>query len=134
MHLKRYESTSDGTFGVLKVNELTLHTVERPWLNNEPFKSCIPEGLYRLIPFTRSNGTEVYALIGDDVSLLQSPNAKRYAILIHAGNYVTDVVGCIAPGLTRHESMVTSSRMAMEMFMKEMKTATPSINIEWSTV
>jgi hypothetical protein len=41
----------------------------------------------------------------------------RYLVLIHSGNYVDDVVGCIAPGLSRtiynNRIMVGSSRAAM---------------------
>jgi hypothetical protein len=46
----------------------------------------------------------------------------RYLILIHAGNWLRNVVGCIAPGMTRiidddGNPMVTSSRATMRIIM-----------------
>ena len=116
--LIRYESTSEGTFGVMTFGDLVLHTVERPWLNNKPFESCIPPDTYHLNYFDRPNGDKVFALTGGTVSLYENPKFKRYTVLIHAGNYMKDVVGCIAPGLIRHGSMVSSSRKAMETLME----------------
>ena len=129
--LTRYESTSSGTFGVMTFDGLTLQTVERPWLNNKSFESCIPAGEYKLEPFTRPNGDNVYALVGGSVSLHKEDGFKRYLVLIHAGNYMTDVVGCIAPGLTRHESMVTSSRNAMGKLMAHLAGGEHSLIIEF---
>ena len=134
MNLTRYESTDMGTFGILTLDDLKLHTIEKPWINNEPFKSCIPAGDYALVSFTRSNGDEVYALYGDGVSIEKSHDAKRYAILIHAGNYVDDIVGCIAPGLSRDRNMVQHSRKAMGLLMEKLSTSVPIINIEWGEV
>jgi hypothetical protein len=46
----------------------------------------------------------------------------RFLILIHAGNWVDDVVGCIAPGIrrtvTERGPMVTASRRAMRQLME----------------
>ena len=50
MILTRFTSTDHGTFGKLYVGDKTFFTVEKPWLNNTPFKSCIPSGEYKLIP------------------------------------------------------------------------------------
>lgn len=115
--LTRYESADDGTFGVMRFGTLELHTIERPWLNNEPFKSCIPPGEYALHPFTRPNGDQVYALTGGTVSLDKTDGFRRYLILIHVGNYMTDVVGCIAPGMYRNGNMVSESKKAMMKLM-----------------
>lgn len=141
LHLNRYESTSDGTFGKMTVGDLVLHTVERPWLNNKPFESCIPAGAYRLEPFRRANGDEVYVLLNEDegITRFQEPKSKRYTILIHAGNWMTDVVGCIAPGIKRSVSndkpMVTSSRTAMKEMMARMKYHDDNhIVINWGVV
>ena len=134
MKIVRYESTDMGTFGILTLKDLTLHTIERPWLNNEPFKSCIPAGDYALVPFTRSNGANVYALVGNGVSIEQDYESKRYAILIHIGNYVDDVVGCIAPGLSRDRNMVQHSSKAMGLLMERLTTAVPLLTIEWGEV
>jgi len=129
--LERYESTDSGTFGVMKAGHLTLHTVERPWLNNEPFESCIPPGEYKLIPYTRNNGDEVYALVGGTVSLAKEDGFRRYAILIHIGNWMTDVVGCVAPGLSRSGVMVQNSKMAMDRLMNVLGGQDHTITIDF---
>jgi len=115
--LTRYESSDAGTFGVLTAGEVQLATVERPWLNNKPFKSCIPPGLYTLHDFDRSNGDRVFALSGDTVSVYKQDGAARYGILFHVANHSSQVVGCIAPGLARHGQMVVSSTLAMGELM-----------------
>lgn len=116
MKLIRYESTSDGTYGILTFGGAIFHTVERPWLNNKPFESCIPPGEYKLTPFTRSNGDHVLALTGDTVSIEKSKK-ERYAVLIHPANYMHEVVGCIGPGMDRVGNMVTHSRDAVSKIL-----------------
>lgn len=66
-------------------------TIERPWLDNTPFKSCIPEGRYLVEPFSGDRYKEVWQV--KDV-----PN--RTAILFHVGNWARNSVGCILPGLS----------------------------------
>ena len=46
--LERFAYSPMGTFGVLTVDDFECYTVERPWLDNKPRESCIPEGVYRL--------------------------------------------------------------------------------------
>ena len=116
------------TMGVLEVpEETTYQTIERPWLDNGPFKSCVPLGEYVLVPFTRDEGGQrTYALenhsLGVYVFQSDIPDGlthnTRYGILIHPGNYVKDVVGCIAPGLQRSGEMVTNSRNAFSDLMR----------------
>ena len=85
-------------------------------LGGKNFESCVPDGTYELIPFSSEKHPDSYALLNMalDVSILQSAEPGRWAILIHSGNYVKDVVGCIAPGLTADESHVWNSRKAMD--------------------
>lgn len=78
-------------------------TVERPWQDNKPFVSCVPARVYDLEPFTRSNGDEVYCLIDERAGVVRTEaelpaSGGRYAVLIHKGNWMTDLAGCIAPG------------------------------------
>lgn len=111
VELVRYSYAATETEGVLIVGEYRLATIERPWFpgpdpGGAPFKSCVPDAEYQLVPFTRPSGEEVYALINPELGVYlhqaDRPHATgRYLILIHTGNWVTDVVGCIAPGLKR---------------------------------
>ena len=118
------------TMGSLTFGGIALHTIERPWIptdpGGKPFKSCVPAGKYKLIPHTRQNGDQVVALVNPGLAVYYTDRDRtrevgRYLILIHAGNWVTDVVGCIAPGLGRTVTdkgpMVTKSRNAMSALM-----------------
>jgi len=129
--LPRYcysETETEGT--LILEDETELYTLERPWFDDMPggrsFESCVPDGEYELIPHVRPNGHEVYALRNHDLHVYyteaeRGDNPGRYLILIHAGNWVADVVGCIAPGMVRtianNTRMVRSSRPAMNLIM-----------------
>jgi hypothetical protein len=91
--------TELGTFGTLTVRpdygpEWECETVERPWINNEPNISCIPEGRYR-IRRTRYNkgnagaGYPAFEIL--DVT-------GRSLIKIHVANWPHDVEGCVGVG------------------------------------
>ena len=89
--LQRFCSHPDvGTFGVLRLAGFECYTVERPWRDNKPWLSCVPQGVYLT--------AETYYVRGDvhTIELLEVPNRTR--ILIHKGNLPTDVQGCIAVG------------------------------------
>lgn len=67
-------------------------TLELPWLNNLPQKSCIPAGRYKIVP-------RFSAKYKSHLHILDVPN--RSWILIHEANYVHQLLGCIAVGRTR---------------------------------
>ncbi len=138
MHLtlERFCYANDYTLGRLFIGPANTHqplaTIERPWIQSatkggRPYESCVPDGSYDLVPFTRSNGDEVVALVNKSLGVfvneddLDPERGGRFAILIHAGNWTKDVVGCIAPGMTHaideNEHMVQRSRDAMKIIM-----------------
>lgn len=68
--------------------------VERPWKDNEPFESCIPEGEY----IVKKRG-ERYALARyPDAWEVQGVDG-RTSILFHAANRPHEVHGCLALNL-----------------------------------
>jgi len=125
--LTRYAYTPTETQGVLDASGQLYQTIERPWIKGPhpggmSFESCIPDGNYKLLKHTRPNGDKVVALVNPRLGVWyqkwERPDVwGRYLVLIHSGNYVTDVVGCVAPGLTRtiyqNRVMVGASRAAM---------------------
>ena len=137
--LERYNYSETETEGYLWLeNESKLYTIERPWIGESPegvdypggmpFESCIPDGSYDLIPHTRPSGDKVYALRNHENHVFYTKDEMgdrqgRYLVLIHSGNYVDDVVGCVAPGLVRtiynNRRMVGSSRNAMKRVMRD---------------
>ena len=131
LHLERYCYSDTATEGHLWLdNENFLCTLERPWIagmpGGMPFESCVPDGTYDLLPHVRPDGTKVLALRNPDLHVYYTKEERgersgRYLILLHAANYVEEVAGCIAPGLSRtiagNRVMVRSSREAMRKIM-----------------
>lgn len=71
------------------VDDVLLFTVERPWLQNQPYISCIPEGKY--LCYSRPYYRGGY----DAIALADVP--MRSHILFHKANRPVDLAGCIAP-------------------------------------
>lgn len=92
--LFRHYRGADCTLGVLRIEDDVhepIYTLEMPWLNNEVRRSCIPTGQYRCSPHSGARFKDVW-------HLHNVPN--RSAILIHQGNTVKDIQGCILFGLS----------------------------------
>jgi hypothetical protein len=110
--LRRLSSDTERTLGELRIGEDLFRTIERPWIENPagpggmPKISCVPLGLYTVIPHTSDRFPNTYALVNHARGVYyqpeEIPNGQKYgrsAILIHVGNRVRDVIGCIAVGL-----------------------------------
>lgn len=113
------EYYSDRTLGIAKVHDkcgglYLFQTLELPWKSNQRRISCIPEGEYWAIPHNSPT-------FGQTLWLQDVP--ERSEILIHAGNFTKDTLGCILPG-TGHADIdgdglldVKSSRKAMNKIL-----------------
>lgn len=91
--------TPRGAFGELITPVRSYVTVERPWLDNRPYVSCIPEGVYTLRKrrsgvVERTTGGKY--LEGWEVTRVPG----RTHIMIHPANLMDQLEGCIAPGLS----------------------------------
>jgi hypothetical protein len=64
-------------------------TLELPWKDNIRRISCIPVGKYRTIKHTSPKFKQSFWLRNVD---------GRSEILIHAGNFTRQILGCILPG------------------------------------
>jgi len=95
--LERFGLTPLGTFGEFIVGPHRWYSVERQWSNNAPFVSCIPPGLYDLVPHDSPRWGETVAVVGPGVSV-NKDGAHRYGILIHPANTANELQGCIALG------------------------------------
>jgi hypothetical protein len=96
------------TMGTLSAGDLTLFTLELPWLNNDSLTSCIPEGEYPL-PIAWSDRFErlMPRLLGV---------TDRSGILIHSGTTDADTHGCILVGKSATPFAVYDSRGAFALF------------------
>ena len=133
--LERFSYAPSENEGVLSLPAHDLATIERPWVPHDspggkPFQSCVPDGEYRLDPWTRPNRGEVYILSNPDLGVYRLEEDRprgegRYLVLIHIANFVRNVVGCIGPGTQRaimkdkktgtYERAVASSGEAMKI-------------------
>lgn len=115
--LERYAYMPSVTLGRLQIGTFDCYTLERPWMQNEPFESCIPEGFYIA---TRKH-SQTHGLTYE----IDVPG--RTHILFHPANWVYQLKGCIAPGQyvdpkhfnenNHHGAMVSHSREAFDNFI-----------------
>ena len=118
--LKRLSDDSVQTLGILtNVTGKVYQTLELAWKKNAKQISCIPKGIYKVRKRTS-------AKYGEHFHILNVPN--RDFVLIHHGNYHTDILGCILVGkgladINKDGRLdVTGSRQAM----KEILTVMPN--------
>ena len=140
IRLERFAYLDDCTRGVLHIGNHAFQTIERPWIWNPegpgglPFKSCVPDGTYNLRSYTRPSGKKAFILRSEEKGVYETVDDKggatgRYLILIHPGNTVDDVVGCIAPGLTGDDRFVRDSRKAMAKIVELLNGAEHELRI-----
>jgi len=112
-----------GTNGSLYAGGVLLcHTIELPWRDNMPNKSCIPEGVYALtVRTTAKRG----------LHLLVNNVPKRSLILIHpANNALRELKGCIAPVMQlTGEGMGEQSRVACEKLLAHILTTKSTVTL-----
>jgi hypothetical protein len=131
--IHRTKYLTDRTLGEIWFDNIQLgYTIEQPWAHNAKNHSCIPVGNYKLFPHN-----SVHEYIGNTVVFYnpeldvyidedQIPAGKtgRSSCLIHVGNYVSDVQGCVAVGAAIHDFGaphglgVTSSHATMDKLKK----------------
>lgn len=88
--LKRIHLSNTATLGIIYLDDKEIcRTLENPWLNNEPFISCIPKHNYVVKKYSSSKYPDVWEL--QDVQ-------GRSSILIHVGNRAKHTQGCILVG------------------------------------
>lgn len=124
-----------GTFGMLQAGGIEIPTIERPWKDNAPNKSCIPEGVYKLDPYVSPKFGKCWIIHGGSVSKFKDPSYTRYGILLHPANTVDELEGCIAPGmrfgtLGTNRWAVQQSRNAMEALRAELGDEYHSLIVE----
>ena len=93
--LQRISDNGLRTRGLIKIGLSTLYTIEEPWKDNQVGKSCVPPGTYNVVPHGWEPGTKLhqkraYRLLNTE---------PRSGILIHSGNTVRDIEGCIIVGM-----------------------------------
>lgn len=113
--IERFAYLPFGTFGHLFAPEFSCYTVERPWLENKAWTSCIPCGTYQFAPDEWFSHGSMPVIGINNV-------ANRSRILIHPGNFPRNVQGCVAVGddlrCINGELGVTNSRKTFTKLMR----------------
>ena len=122
--LQRFAYSPIGTFGrFILPSGREVYTVERPWVGNRPTVSCIPEGRYTL----RQRDSAVVSRTTRGAyqrgwEVCDVPG--RSLIMIHVGNTMDDLAGCIAPGnrlgYVGNRWAVLNSRETFDILMHEL--------------
>ena len=115
IHLNRVLKNDRCTIGVLTMpSGWSCFTLENPWRGNRPNISCIPCRRYPILkrwsPRFRKQLFEICNVEG------------RTHILIHAGNWPENTLGCVLPGLTYRADrpdFVGNSRAALQKITAE---------------
>lgn len=115
---------------------LKLATIERPWLPNPAGPggrrqmSCIEDGAYEVRPHTSDKFPDTFALANPALGVYWQPGDipvgqlwGRSAILIHGGNTVQNVIGCIAVGLTHGMMLGEPAVLASQIALGKLRTA-----------
>lgn len=136
LELIRFGYLDTCTLGYLHIGPLVLATIEDAWRPDPDgpggqrrevgkAESCVPDGTYILAPHSGAKWQNVWALVNKALGVYQHaadiPAGQLYGrseILLHSGNSVGDVLGCIAVGM-RHgilngQHWVYESREALE--------------------
>jgi hypothetical protein len=146
IELVRFAYLPDCTLGFLDADNIKLATIERPWIpdpdgpGGQPRESCIPDGTYHVSPWNSDRFPNTFILTNPFLGVYRQPGDVpagqkhgRSAILIHAGNRVQDVIGCIAVGV-RHsffsqQHAVLESRKALDQLRTVLGKETHSLVI-----
>lgn len=118
------------TIGKISLDGIDIcYTVEKVWLSNIPFKSCVPAGVYELLEHNSPKHGQCHVLKNHNLGVgIDKGDSVRYGCLIHIANFPSQVVGCIAPGLELHPERwgVAHSGSAIKHLRKLLKD-----DVEW---
>ncbi len=116
-----------GTYSTLHrapFGDLVCCFVERAEGGNVAGISCVPEGIYDLLPHKSPKFGDCYALSAPTLGVTVYGPSLRTHCLIHKANKPSQLEGCLAPGLNfgfiGNEWAVTNSTQAFNDLMKEL--------------
>ncbi len=123
-----------GTYSTLDhKGDFICNAVERPWLNNKPSESCIPEGEYKLSPHDSPKFGYCYILEAKQLGVGKDSGLRTH-ILIHKANAPSELQGCIAVGkgfgTVKGQWAVTNSTGAFNELMQELAGEVHTLIIE----
>lgn len=120
-----YYNPDEKRVGRLVLGDVTLFTIERPFVANPaapegfdpgvPFISAVPLGEYELVLRDSPAKGQQWHFHNPDLGVMLdksdctdvdedgNPTWQRYSTMFHIGNFVTSVVGCAGVGMRLHQ-------------------------------
>jgi Family of unknown function (DUF5675) len=110
LELIRVAYLPTATLGLLRVGTERFETIERPWVpdpdgpGGEAQQSSIPDGRFVLRPWDSPKFGPVYLFEAPALGVYatEKPVGAKYGrthVLLHAANQVSELLGCVAPGM-----------------------------------
>lgn len=109
LRLKRDAETQASTPGMLTVateaGERFWFTIEQPWRDNQKGVSCVPMGLYELVPYLSPTHGATWCLHNPPLGIYAgfgpraAPPGGRDFCELHSANWARQLEGCIALGI-----------------------------------
>jgi len=91
VEINRSRNNVDGIIGILSIDFIPFClTLEQPWNDNIPFKSCVPSGIYICKQFESPK-------YGITFEIMDVPDGRDLC-LFHWGNTVENTLGCVLLG------------------------------------
>lgn len=130
LSLIRDTATASYCLGTLQAGSQQFQTLELPWMPDPVGRggkhqvSCVPPGLYQLVRHDTPTHPRSFALVNPDLDVYHEPGDvppeklayARTAVLLHAANVPSQLLGCIGVGLHRGIGCIQQSFDAMERF------------------
>lgn len=98
--LARTDQSEQCTLGLLRVADAQFFSIEQPWRDNEIGHSCVPPGLYELVPYDSPVHGTTWCLHNPALNIFAGipPEGGRAYCEIHSANFASQLQGCIALG------------------------------------
>lgn len=98
LKLTRTQSLVNGTTGYVDLpTARRLYTIEPPWLNDQADQSCVPAGIYTLMPYNSPTHGPTWYLENAELGV-GGAGAQRSYCELHSANWARQLLGCIAFG------------------------------------
>lgn len=105
--LVRTSYAAQATCGECMIDDEQMYTIEQPWNDNQKGSSCVPEGVYSLIPYQSPKHGATWYLQNHALGV-GAANEQRSYCELHSANWASQLQGCIAFG-TANTPMVDPS-------------------------
>ena len=93
--MERKYSAYGGVYSLLTYDLDAWWVMEREWMQNLTNVSCVPPGLYDLVPHSSERYPSTWALVGDTVSHYPEPGIPRSTCVLHRASRPNQLKGCL---------------------------------------